>query len=83
MRTPFAVQAGFNCPDILSSLTAGAIVVRRVDVFGEEDMRKKLAAAAALVTLAMTLSACQIVSVERPDKDGKPDHHHTEAGQST
>ena len=46
-------------------------------------MRKKLAAAAALVTLAMTLSACRIVSVERPDKDGKPDHHHTEAGQST
>ena len=46
-------------------------------------MKKKLAAVAALATLALTLSACLIVNVERPDKDGKPDHHRAEAGQST
>jgi hypothetical protein len=45
-------------------------------------MKKKLAAAASLVTLAMALSACLIVNVERPDKDGKPAHH-AQVGQST
>ena len=45
-------------------------------------MMKKLGLAAALTTLALTLSACLIVNVERPDKDGKPDHH-VSAGQST
>ena len=45
-------------------------------------MKKKIAAVAALATLALTLSACLIVSVERPDKDGKPDHH-VSTGQST
>ena len=45
-------------------------------------MNKKLAVVAALTALAMTLSACIIVSVQKPDKDGKPDHH-VSAGQST
>jgi hypothetical protein len=45
-------------------------------------MKKKIAAIAALGALALTLSACLIVNVERPDKDGKPDHH-AEVGQST
>lgn len=49
---------------------------------GEELMKKKIATACALAALALTLSACLIVSVERPDKDGKPDHHATQ-GQST
>jgi hypothetical protein len=47
-----------------------------------KTMKKKLAALAALATLALTLSACLIVNVERPDKDGKSDHH-VETGQST
>lgn len=45
-------------------------------------MKKKIATVCALATLALTLSACLIVNVERPDKDGKPDYHAAQ-GQST
>jgi hypothetical protein len=77
---PSFIHLGFKRPAFERSLAAGPIVGS--GTLGNETMKKKIAAVAALATLALTLSACLIVNVERPDKDGKPDHH-AQAGQST
>lgn len=45
-------------------------------------MKKKLAVAAALASLALTLSACLVINLERRDKDGKSDHVHGAVEQS-